>query len=133
VSGKPLGKLMQTDPIADFLTKLRNASRVGKAEVELIKPARSLKAIAKLLATSGYIAKLEDKGGRVQISLDGAKPLLHARRVSRPGVRRYVQSRRIPIPHGTGGLVILSTPKGILSGAQARKQKVGGELICEVW
>ena len=123
---------MYNDTISDFLTRLRNASMAGKLEV----PVRSSKAIvdiAGILKTEGFIASVSNEDNQLTIILDKDWPITHIKRLSKPGVRLYVKTDKIPRPRGGTGIVILSTPKGHLTGSQARKQKVGGELVCEVW
>ena len=123
---------MYNDTISDFLTRLRNASMAGKLEV----PVRSSKAIvdiAGILKTEGFIASVSNEDNQLTVILDKDWPITHIKRLSKPGVRLYVKTDKIPRPRGGTGIVILSTPKGHLTGSQARKQKVGGELVCEVW
>ena len=123
---------MLSDPIADFLTRLRNASLAGKTEVP-VKPSRAVAKIAAILKSEGFIAELKNGDDALSVTLTANSPISHIKRLSRPGVRYYVKSVDIPRPRGGTGLVIVSTPKGMLTGHQARKQKVGGELVCEVW
>jgi small subunit ribosomal protein S8 len=128
-----------TDPIADFLTRLRNASR--SASTEVVAPYSKIKAeIARLLKQEGYITNYE-------ISTEGKFPELKVttkvvnrtpaltglKRVSRPGLRRYVGADEIPRVLGGMGVSILSTPKGVITGREAKKQNVGGELLAYVW
>ncbi len=129
---------MNTDPIADFLTRLRNASRSGKAE--MLVPYSRIKAdCAAILKKEGYISDFEVKTeGRPQIRIvnkfSGKTPAITGlKRVSRPGLRRYVGADGIPRVLGGMGISILSTPRGVLSGREARRQKVGGELLAYVW
>jgi small subunit ribosomal protein S8 len=131
-----------SDPIADFLTRLRNASRAGKQEL-LIPYSRMKENIARILKDEGYITSYA-----VQAPGDeSAFPRLHVvnkftnrvpaltglRRVSKPGLRRYVAVQEIPRVLGGLGVSILSTPRGVLSGREAKKQNVGGELLAIVW
>ena len=123
---------MYNDTISDFLTRLRNASMAGKLEV----PVRSSKAIvdiAGILKTEGFIASVSNEDNQLTVILDKDWPITHIKRLSKPGVRLYVKTDKIPRPRGGTGIVILSPPKGHLTCSQARKQKVGGELVCEVW
>lgn len=129
---------MNTDPIADFLTRLRNASRSGKAD--LLVPYSRLKAdCAAILKKEGYISDFEVKSeGRPQLRVvnkfSGKTPAITGlKRVSRPGLRRYVGADAIPRVLGGMGISILSTPRGVLSGREARRQNVGGELLAYVW
>jgi len=123
---------MLNDTIADFLTRLRNASMAGKADVS-VRPSKSIVTIADILKNEGFIMEVKSIDSELKITLDKNGPISHIKRLSKPGVRYYVKSTEIPRPRGGTGLVIISTPKGILTGGQARKQKVGGELVCEVW
>jgi small subunit ribosomal protein S8 len=129
---------MNTDPIADLLTRIRNATRSGKAE--LLIPYSRLKAdMAAILKKEGYITDFEVKSeGRAQLRIvnkfAGKTPAITGlKRISRPGLRRYVGSTEIPRVLGGMGISILSTPRGVLSGRDARRQKVGGELLAYVW
>jgi small subunit ribosomal protein S8 len=133
-----------SDPIADMLTRIRNATRALLPEVRL--PHSNVKEnLARLLQREGYIEACAVEGktaGKTakhkQITLrlkyQGRKGIITGlRRVSRPGLRRYVAATDIPAVLGGLGTAVLSTPRGILSGREARKQNVGGELICFVW
>lgn len=129
-----------TDPIADFLTRIRNACRAGNENV--LAPYSKIKAeISRILQEEGYIWSYEvdtKSGPHPQLSLrlkyDGRRPVIKdLQRVSKPGIRTYVGSREIPRVLGGLGIAILSTPKGLMTGARARKQKVGGELLATVW
>jgi small subunit ribosomal protein S8 len=130
-----------SDPIADFLTRLRNGSRALKPEVRV--PYSKIKAeMARVLKEEGYIANYE-----VETAPDMPVPeikivnKLHSRataitglkRVSRPGLRRYVGAGEIPRVLGGMGVAILSTPRGILTGREAKKLNVGGEVLAYVW
>ncbi len=123
---------MYNDSISDFLTRLRNASMAGRLEVP-VRPTKSVVDIAGILKSEGFIDSFKSEDGRLTVCLDKNWPITHIKRISKPGVRLYVKTNKIPRPRGGTGIVILSTPKGHLTGSQARKQKVGGELICEVW
>jgi small subunit ribosomal protein S8 len=132
---------MQTDPIADMLTRIRNAVHARHARVEL--PASKLKIeIARVLKEEGYIStyKIVDesktrKALRVFLKYtpDKRSVITDLKRVSRPGSRRYVSSTEIRTVVGGLGINILTTPRGVMSGRSARKEHVGGELLCEVW
>lgn len=130
---------MMTDPIADMLTRIRNASGVRKSEVSV--PYSKLKhAIATILAREGYVGKVEEQGTGVSrqlvISLKytGQVPAVQSLiRISRPGSRRYVKKGEIEKVLNGFGVAILSTPRGILTDAEAKKSGVGGELLCEVY
>jgi small subunit ribosomal protein S8 len=128
-----------TDPIADFLARVRNGVRAQKPEVLI--PYSKIKAeIARIFKEEGYISdySVETSGAHPQIKVtnklvDRSSAIAGLRRVSRPGLRRYVGADEIPRVLGGMGLAILSTSRGILSGREARKQKVGGELLAYVW
>jgi small subunit ribosomal protein S8 len=128
-----------SDPIADFLTRLRNASVARKAET--LVPYSKMKAeVARILKEEGYIADFELSTGEGKPSLvvrnkfAGRRPAITGlRRISKPGLRRYVGSADIPRVLGGMGIAILSTPKGLMTGREARSQKVGGELLAYVW
>lgn len=131
-----------TDPIADMLTRIRNASHARHQEVE-IPWSRIKESIAFLLEDEGYLGgikkvQLKDRVGEVllvQLKFDRANtPVITGlKRVSRPGRRVYVGSQEIPAVRRGLGINILSTPKGILVDRKAKKAKVGGELLCSVW
>lgn len=128
-----------TDPIADFLTRLRNASRVQKSEV--VAPYSKIKAeIARILKQEGYITdyELDTTGAHPQIKVTAkfvnrVSAVTGLKRVSKPGLRRYVGANDIPRVLGGMGISILSTPRGILTGKEAKKQNVGGELLAYIW
>lgn len=131
-----------TDPIADMLTRIRNAIQAGHPRVRI--PHSKLKAsIAGVLEEEGYIKSFEvrDRVGRagadIEVELlyaaDGRSMLSGLKRVSRPGLRVYVQQREIPRPYGGLGMAILTTPRGVMTGQRARRENVGGEVLCFVW
>jgi small subunit ribosomal protein S8 len=128
-----------TDPIADFLTRVRNGTRAQKPEVLI--PYSKIKAeIARIFKEEGYISdySVDTSGAHPRIKVvnklvDRSSAIEGLKRVSRPGLRRYVGADEIPRVLGGMGLAILSTSRGILSGREARKQKVGGELLAYVW
>ena len=128
-----------TDPIADFLTRIRNSSNAGLSEVNA--PYSKIKfEIAKILKQEGYITSVElVKAGEFQnIKLvtkfvNRAPAITGLKRVSKPGLRKYVGAKEVPRVLGGLGISILSTPKGILSGREAKKENVGGELLAYVW
>ena len=131
---------MMTDPIADMLTRVRNALQAGHANV--VMPASRLKVeIARVLREEGYIRGFdvqEDKGKRtlrIQLRYAGKKQplMLGLKRISRPGLRVYSKRSDIPRVYGGVGMAILSTPQGVMTGEQARRQGVGGEILCHVW
>jgi small subunit ribosomal protein S8 len=127
-----------TDPIADFLTRFKNAARAGKEDFTV--PHSRIKAdIAKILQEEGYIWNYEVATGAVtEIKVkpryvDGRAVLTDLKRVSRPGRRHYVGSGDIPRVMSGLGISILSTSKGVMSGGSAKQQKLGGELLAYVW
>lgn len=132
---------MLTDPIADMLTRIRNAVRAKHARVDL--PASKLKAeIARILKEEGYLAnyKVVEEGKRRKVlrvflryTPERRSVITQLRRVSRPGCRRYVGRSGIRSVVGGVGISILSTPRGVMTGSAARREGVGGELLCEVW
>lgn len=132
---------MQTDPVSDMLTRIRNAARARHARVEV--PASKLKIeIARVLKEEGYIStyKVVDesktrKALRVFLKYtpDRRSVITNLQRVSRPGSRRYVGAKEIRGVVGGLGINILSTPRGVMTGRAARKEQIGGELLCEVW
>lgn len=89
--------------------------------------------IAEILKKEGFILALEKDGLHLDVVLNADNAFTHIKRLSKPGIRRYVKATEIPRPRSGYGMVIVSTPKGVLTGFQAAKQKVGGELVCEVW
>jgi small subunit ribosomal protein S8 len=129
-----------TDPVGDMLTRIRNASRARHEKV--LVPASRLKArIAEVLKDEGfikdYVLHQDGKQGAITILLrysgDREPAISEIKRVSRPGLRRYVATDSIPRVLNGMGIAILSTSKGVMVDHEARKQKVGGELICTVW
>lgn len=120
------------DTISDLLTRISNTKNAGKASLNL--PYSKIKmGILEVLKTEGYIGTYSKQELSISIDLTGSsKDFTKIRRLSRPGRREYVKSKNIPSPKGYG-LVILSTPQGVLSGRNAKKSGTGGELICEVY
>jgi small subunit ribosomal protein S8 len=127
-----------TDTISDMLTRIRNASHALQPEVE-VGYSRLKENLARILQQEGYIAQYGVEGApvkriRLKLKFEGRKGVIAGlRRVSRPGLRRYVGSREVPRVLGGLGVAILSTPRGLMTGVEARKQNVGGELLCYVW
>lgn len=128
-----------TDPIADFLTRLRNASSGRQAQV--LAPYSKIKAdIARILKQEGYISEfeIESTGKHPQLKVitkfvNRVPAITGLKRVSKPGLRKYVGAQEVPRVLGGLGISILSTPKGVLSGREAKKENVGGELLAYVW
>lgn len=128
-----------TDPIADFLTVLRNAGRAKKEKIT-VPSSKMLEGISRILKEEQYIEDFkvieEEKKRflRVHLKYEANKPRVRfLGRISKPGRREYVSSEEIPLVLGGYGISILSTPKGILSGKKAKEQKIGGELLAKVW
>jgi small subunit ribosomal protein S8 len=129
-----------TDPVADMLTRIRNAINRRHASVD-IPHSKMKESIARILQDEGFIQRYElVPDGRFQVIrvhlkyAEGRRPVLtHLRRLSTPGRRLYAGAAQIPRALGGMGIVIVSTPRGVLTGTRARRENVGGELICEVW
>ncbi len=132
---------MQTDPISDLLTRIRNAARAKHARVDM--PASKLKTeIARILKEEGYISTyklVEESKVRKTLRVflkytpDKRSVITWLRRVSKPGSRAYVGVSEIRAVVGGLGISILTTPRGIMTGRSARHARVGGELLCEIW
>lgn len=131
---------MTTDPIADFLTRIRNGARARHSRVDM--PSSKLKIeIARILKDEGYVVNfkvVEEKGKKtlrvfLRYTPERRSVITDLKRVSRPGSRRYVGKFEIRQVVGGMGIAIVSTPRGLMTGQAARKQGVGGELLCEVW
>ena len=131
---------MLTDPIADMLTRIRNANTALKPEVAI--PASLLKEeVAKVLVAEGYADGYEVSGEGVDRALtiqlrytaDRTRAISGLRRVSRPGLRVYRKSNNLPRVEGGLGVAVVSTSQGLLPDREARRRKLGGEILCEVW
>ncbi len=131
---------MLTDPIADYLTRVRNALQAGKDEVEI--PASGLKLeMSRILKEQGYITGFISEpatvGEQIRIALkytEARRPVISGlERVSRPGRRRYVDRREVPRVHGGTGTAIISTSRGVMTGHEASARGVGGEVVAYVW
>ena len=131
---------MLTDPIADYLTRVRNALQAGQDEVEI--PASGLKMeMSRILKEQGYINDFASEparvGEQIRINLkytEARRPvILGLERVSRPGRRRYVDRREVPRVHGGTGTAIISTSRGVMTGHEAKARGVGGEVVAYVW
>ena len=129
-----------SDPIADMLTRIRNAIMV-RHDFVLVPSSRIKLSIAKILKGEGFISDYEVLKGKphrvTKIYLrysDNNKPVLSGlERVSKPGLRVYAQRKEIPKVYGGLGIAIVSTPKGVMTGHQAWRQGIGGELLCYIW
>ena len=129
-----------TDPVADFLGRIRNAISARQPKVDI--PASRLKAeIARILKEEGYIANFkptEEDGKRLlrvylKYGSNNEAAISNLERISRPGCRVYVGRNEIPRVLGGLGINILTTPRGVMTGRQARRQGVGGEILCQIW
>jgi small subunit ribosomal protein S8 len=128
-----------TDPIADMLTRIRNAQRAGKAKVSM-PLSRSKKAIAELLLEEGYVDNVQviEEGVKSTLVLelkyfDGRPVIEHLERISRPGLRIYRGNDELPSVLGGLGVAIVSTSKGLMTDRTARAQGMGGEVVCTVY
>ena len=132
--------MSMTDPIADMLTRIRNANNAGHKSVE-IPASKEKKAIAAILLEEGYIKKYDviddGKQGVIKITLkygeEKARVIAGLKRISKPGLRVYVGKEDVPKVLNGLGIAIISTSKGVLTDKAARKAGVGGEVICYVW
>ena len=131
---------MMTDPIADMLTRIRNATRAKKRSVDI--PSSKFKvAIAEALERERFVRwhkVLEDgKQGILRVHLmytkDGESVIRGIRRISKPGLRHYVGADEIPRVRSNYGTALLSTPRGVLSSKESRREHVGGEVLCHIW
>ena len=129
-----------SDPIADMLTRVRNASRARHTEV-VVPASRTKREIARILKEEGFIADVrEERAGPSQVLrielkyVDGKVPVVSGlKRFSKPGLRVYAQKTDIPRVLGGLGIVIVSTSKGIMTGSQAKQAQLGGEILAYVW
>jgi small subunit ribosomal protein S8 len=129
-----------SDPIADLLTRIRNANQALKPHVDV--PASRLKReVLEVLRAHRYIDGFDlledDKQGVLRVYLkytpERERVITGLRRISRPGLRRYVKAKEVPRVLGGLGLAVLTTPKGVMSDEECRREHVGGEVICHVW
>ena len=132
--------MTMTDPIADLLTRIRNANTVGHETVEI--PASKMKkAIAEILKEEGYITDFDviedDKQGMIKVTMkygsNKERVISGIKKISKPGLKVYAKANEVPKVLGGLGIAIISTSKGIVSDKEARKLGVGGEVICYVW
>jgi small subunit ribosomal protein S8 len=129
-----------SDPIADMLTRVRNASRARHTEV-IVPASRTKREIARILKEEGFIADVrEERAGpsqmlRIELKyVDGKVPVVSGlKRISKPGLRVYAQKTDIPRVLGGLGIVIVSTSKGIMTGSQAKQAQLGGEILAYIW
>jgi small subunit ribosomal protein S8 len=131
---------MLTDPISDYLTRLRNAVRAGHTDVEI--PSSGLKLeISRILKEQGYISDFASQPARVgdvitiqlKYTQDHRPVITGVERISRPGRRRYVNNEQVPRVHGGTGTAIVSTSRGVMTGHEAKAKGVGGEVVAYVW
>jgi len=131
---------MHTDPIADMLTRIRNAQAVHMASVD-VPSSKFKKSLADLLVREGYLKSVEETevGGHPVLRI-GLKygprraPVIHKiTRVSTPGRRAYAKAKHVPVVRGGLGVAVVSTSHGLMIDAEARRKNVGGEIVCEVW
>ena len=127
-----------SDPISDLLTRIRNAGAAQLPSVEL-PHSRIKESVAKLLQQQGYITDVSVEGDtkkklKLRLKFNGKKSVIEGlKRVSKPGLRRYVGATEIPRARGGLGVAIVSTSEGLLTDQQARKKNLGGELLCYIW
>jgi len=127
-----------SDPISDMLTRIRNAGAAQLPTVEL-PHSRIKESVAKLLQQQGYITDVSVEGDtkkklKMRLKFNGKKSVIEGlKRVSKPGLRRYVGATEIPRVRGGLGVAIVSTSEGLLTDQQARKKNLGGELLCYIW
>src|SRR5258706_15491572 len=130
---------MVQDPIGDMIIQIKNATMAGRSSIEL--PFSKLKmALGAILLQEGYIASMQKVGDDPKASLhvgikyvDGVRAITDVKRISKPGLRWYVNKHKIPQVVGGMGIAILSTPAGLMTGKEAKKRGLGGELLCKIW
>lgn len=131
--------MVSTDPLADMLTRIRNAAAVNKDEVSM--PHSKLKeSVARILSLHNFVGEVTigDEGINKQLIVkvarsNGRPAITEVSRLSKPGRRMYTNADKIPTYKGGRGLVIISTSKGIMTGQDAKQQRLGGELICQIY
>lgn len=131
--------MSMTDPIADFLTRMRNALKAEKKTVDI--PLSKMKAgIADILKKTSYITDygvIENDGKKylsIKLKYNNGKSVIEGlRRISKPGIRRYVKSEKLPRVRNGLGVAVVSTSKGLMTEKEARKLQIGGEVICAIW
>ena len=127
-----------TDPISDMLTRIRNAGRALLPTVEM-PHSRMKESLANILKQEGYVADVTVEAGmpkklKLKLKYNGKKTVIEGlRRISKPGLRHYVGATEIPRVLGGLGVSIVSTPEGLMTGNEAKKKNLGGELLCYVW
>jgi len=131
---------MQTDPIADMLTRIRNALAIAASSVD-VPFSKFKRSLADALVREGYLAAVEEvvegtrKVIRIRLKYGPRKaPTIHSlQRISKPGRRAYAKAKYVPVVRGGLGVAVISTSKGLLVDREARRQNIGGEVVCEVW
>ena len=132
---------MNTDTVADMLTRIRNAQAIAAASVD-VPSSKFKKAIAELLVREGYLKSVSEASGanghpviRIELKYGPRRtPVINSlKRVSKPGRRAYAKAGAVPVVRGGLGLAVLSTSRGLMVDREARRSNVGGEVICEVW
>jgi small subunit ribosomal protein S8 len=131
---------MQTDPVADMLTRIRNAVAIASSDVD-VPASKFKKALAELLVREGYLKSVEEVSEEGQALLriglkygPRRKSIINEiKRVSKPGRRAYSKAKAVPVVRGGLGIAVISTPAGLMADRDARRKNVGGEVICEVW
>jgi small subunit ribosomal protein S8 len=127
-----------SDPISDMLTRIRNGGRALLPVIEL-PHSRIKEGVAKILKSEGYVSEVSVEGEtkkkiKIRLKYEGKKSVIEGlKRVSTPGLRKYVGATEIPRVLGGLGVAIVSTSEGLLTDAQARKKNLGGELLCHIW
>ena len=127
-----------SDPISDMLTRIRNGGRALLPAIEL-PHSRIKENIAKILKTEGYVTDVAIEGNaikkiKIRLKYNGKKSVIEGlKRISKPGLRKYVGATEIPRVRGGLGVAVVSTSEGIMTGVQARKKNIGGELLCYIW
>ena len=132
--------MSMTDPIADYLTRIRNAVKAEKKVVD-IPNSKFKKAITEILKNTGYITDykiIETDKSRKMLSLrfkffNGKNVIEGLKRISRPGIRKYVECDKLPRVRNGLGIAVISTSKGLMTDKAARNGKIGGEVVCEIW
>lgn len=130
---------MVSDPIGDMIIQIKNAGMAGKQTV-MLPYSKEKERIGKILEKEGYINSLEKTGEFPKINLrvklryvDGVHVIDGVKRMSKPGIRLYVDKHSIPSVMGNIGIAIISTSKGVMTGKEAKSLGIGGELLCEIW
>ncbi len=127
-----------SDPISDLLTRIRNGGR-ALLPVIVLPHSRIKEGVAKILKSEGYVSEVAVEGDvkkkiKIHLKYEGKKSVIEGlKRVSKPGLRKYVGATEIPRVRGGLGVAIVSTSEGLLTDAQARKKNLGGELLCHIW